>query len=80
MNAALWLVQAMPLDPGRHHILHPGAPQGSAIEWLYWLIFWILAVVYVLMILAFTRAGAKSYQYATQPLPPHRGRRRGPES
>jgi cytochrome c oxidase subunit 2 len=70
MIAALCvLAQAMPLDPGRHSILHPGAPQGSHIEWLYWVIFWIVFAVYVLMILGFTRAGAKSKSDAIYPLP-----------
>ncbi len=69
MNPVVWLAQAMPLDPGRHHVLHPAAPQGSGIEWLYWFIFWLVAIVYVLTVLAFTRAGTKSNQYATQPLP-----------
>src|SRR5205807_694066 len=70
MIAALYvLAQAMPLDPGRHSILHPGAPQGSHIEWLYWVIFWIVFAVYVLMILGFTRAGVKSRSDAIYPLP-----------
>ena len=30
------------LDPGRHNMLHPAAPQAGHIEWLYWFIFWIL--------------------------------------
>lgn len=63
------LAQAMPLDPGRHSILSPAAPQGSHIEWLYWVIFWILLVVYVLMIVGFTGAGAKSKSDAIFPLP-----------
>jgi cytochrome c oxidase subunit 2 len=63
------LAQAMPLDPGRHLVLHPGAPQGSHIEWLYWVIFWIVFAVYVVMIAAFTRAGAKSKSDAINPLP-----------
>jgi len=33
------LAQAMPLDPGRHHVLHAAAPQAGHIEWLYWVIF-----------------------------------------
>jgi len=69
MNPGGLLAQAAPLTPGRHLILHPGAPQGSHIEWLYWVIFWILAVVYVLMIVAFTRAGARSRADSIQPLP-----------
>jgi len=69
MNPVVLLAQAMPLDPGRHQVLHPGAPQGSGIESLYWLIFLIIAAVYVLTILSFTRAGTRAHQYATQPLP-----------
>jgi cytochrome c oxidase subunit 2 len=69
IRGLLLLAQAMPLEPGRHHILHPGAPQGGHIEWLYWVIFWICFVVYVLMIVGFTRAGAKSRSDAIYPLP-----------
>ena len=63
------LAQAVPLGPGPHNILHTGAPQGSHIEWLYWFIFWITFAVYVLMILGFTRAGAKSGVLSREPLP-----------
>jgi cytochrome c oxidase subunit II len=63
------LAQAVPLDPGPHNILRPGAPQGSHIAWLYWFMFWILLAVYVLMIVAFTRAGAKSRVISREPLP-----------
>jgi cytochrome c oxidase subunit 2 len=63
------LAQAGPLDPGHHHILHPGAFQGSHIEWLYWIIFWILLAVYVLTVLAFIRAGARTYSSSDRPLP-----------
>ena len=63
------LAQAMPLDPGRHHILHPAAPQAGHIEWLYWFIFWILFAVFVLMMAAFARAGAKTRVVASHPLP-----------
>ncbi|PYX43884.1 MAG: cytochrome c oxidase subunit II, partial [Acidobacteria bacterium] len=59
----------MPLDPGRHAILHPAAPQAGHIEWLYWLIFWILLAVFVLMIAGFARASAKSRVVAAHPLP-----------
>ena len=75
MNAALsltparLLAQAMPLDPGLHHMLHPGASQASHIEGLYWFIFWTLFVVFVLMIAAFVRAGAKARVVASHPLP-----------
>lgn len=64
-----WLAQAMPLDPGRHLILHPGAPQGSHIEWLYWVIFMILIAVYVLMILSFTGAGFRARASSVDPIP-----------
>ena len=63
------LAQAQVLDPGRHHVLHPAAPQAGHIEWLYWVIFWILFAVFVLMIAAFTRAGAKARVVASHPLP-----------
>src|SRR5436190_3601992 len=63
------LVQTTILDPGHHHVLHPGAPQAGHIEWLYWVIFWILFAVFVLMIAAFTRAGAKTHVVASGPLP-----------
>ena len=64
-----YLAQAAPLHPGGHVMLHPAAPQAGHIEWLYWVIFWITFVVYVLMILSFTRASAKSHTSATEPLP-----------
>jgi cytochrome c oxidase subunit 2 len=63
------LAQAMPLDPGRHHVLRPAAPQAGNIEWLYWVMFWILFAVFVLMIAAFARAGSKTHVVATHPLP-----------
>jgi len=31
--------------PGDHSILHPAGPQASNIEWLYWVIFWIVFVL-----------------------------------
>jgi cytochrome c oxidase subunit 2 len=67
--SCLYLVQAGPLDPGRHLVLHPGALQAKHIEWLYWLIFWVLLIVYILMIAGFTRAGAKARVSADRPLP-----------
>jgi cytochrome c oxidase subunit 2 len=63
------LVQAMPLDPGHHSVLHPAAPQAGHIEWLYWLIFWILFFVFVLMIAAFAGAGAKARVREDRPFP-----------
>lgn len=64
-----FLAQARPLDPGRHFILHPGAPQASHIEWFYWLLFWVLFAVFVLMTFGFARASAKNRTIAAVPLP-----------
>jgi cytochrome c oxidase subunit 2 len=63
------LAQSMPLDPGRHAVLHPVAPQAGHIEWLYWAIFWILLTVFVLMIAGFTGAGVKTRVVSDRPLP-----------
>jgi cytochrome c oxidase subunit 2 len=69
-NLALhFLAQAQALDPGRHNMLYPAAPQAGHIEWLYWFIFWILFAVFVLMIAAFTGAGAKARVVSSHPLP-----------
>jgi cytochrome c oxidase subunit 2 len=65
----VFLVQAMPLDPGHHHVLHPAAQQAGNIEWLYWTIFWVLLTVFVLMIAAFTTAGSKAHTASDHPLP-----------
>ena len=75
MNPALkfipwrFLIQAISLDPGHHHVLHPAATQAGNIEWLYWVIFGVLTAVFVLMIAGFTWAGAKTGVAATDPLP-----------
>lgn len=69
MMSPVWLAQSMPLDPGRHAVLHSAAPQARSIEWLYWFLFWILLSVFVIMIAGFTRAGAKSRVAANHPLP-----------
>src|SRR5438477_10315249 len=74
MNPALkfipWplLAQAMPLDPGHHHVLHPAAPQASNIEWLYWVLFGILTALFVLMIGGLAWAGANTGVSASHPL------------
>ncbi|HEX3820107.1 MAG TPA: cytochrome c oxidase subunit II [Candidatus Sulfotelmatobacter sp.] len=67
--AAYLAVQAKVLDPGPHSVLHSAAPQAGHIEWLYWFTFWILFAVFVLMIVAFTRASAKARVVASHPLP-----------
>jgi cytochrome c oxidase subunit 2 len=66
---ACLLSQATALDPGRHNMLHSAGPQADHIEWLYWLVFWILLAVFILMIAAFTGAGAKARVLARHPLP-----------
>lgn len=67
--ASHFLAQAKILDPGRHQVLHPAAQQAGHIEWLYWFIFWIVLAVFVLMIVAFASAGAKTRVVASGPLP-----------
>ena len=69
IGVAFALLQAKSPDPGGHNILHPVAPQASQIEWLYWTIFWILLVVYVLMIVGFTKTAVANRTAATSPLP-----------
>ena len=66
-----WALQASPTAaPGRHSALHPAAPQGRQIEWMFWLTFWICFCVYVLMIIGFTRAAHRSYaDEQERPLP-----------
>ena len=54
---------------GEHNSLHPAGPFASDIEWLYWVIFWIVFVAFVLTILAFARASAKTYSRAEEMLP-----------
>ena len=56
------IAAALLIDPGAHSMFGGASTQASHIEWLYWLIFWICFVVYVLVIAAFTRAGARNYR------------------
>lgn len=75
MNAELNFVsfrlvaQAMPVDPGHHHVLQPAAPQAGNIEWLYWVVFWILFAVFASMIAGFATATAKARVISSRPLP-----------
>jgi cytochrome c oxidase subunit 2 len=48
-------------------VLHPGAPQATYIEGLYWVIFWILFAVFVLLMVGFARA-AKNHVNSEFPL------------
>jgi cytochrome c oxidase subunit 2 len=43
-----------------HSIVSSAGPQAAKTEWLYWIIFWICFVVFVLVMLFFTRASARS--------------------
>src|SRR5581483_7102133 len=54
---------------GEHSDLQPAGPQASNIEWLYWVIFWIVLVVFVLTVLGFARAAAKSHTSSEEMLP-----------
>jgi cytochrome c oxidase subunit 2 len=68
--SALRLIQSATLGPGKHSALHAAASQGRAIEWLYWVIFWICLAVFVLMMAALTRASARAYAgEQREPLP-----------
>jgi len=60
---------AIDLDPGPHNALRPVSPQGGQIEWLFWLIFWICFIVYVLMVVGFGSAAAKSAAGTDEPPP-----------
>jgi cytochrome c oxidase subunit 2 len=55
--------------PGDHRILHAAGPQSAHIEWLYWFIFWLTFAVFVIVVIGFSRAGARSYSPARQMLP-----------
>jgi cytochrome c oxidase subunit II len=59
---AAWLV-------GGHSIFHPSGPQSANIEWLYWVIFWIVFVAFVLTILALARAAGKNWTSSREMLP-----------
>ncbi|HKR83890.1 MAG TPA: hypothetical protein VJS37_06910, partial [Terriglobales bacterium] len=54
---------------GEHNSLHPAGPFSHHIEWLYWVIFWIVFAAFVLTILAFGRASARAYDPAEEMLP-----------
>jgi cytochrome c oxidase subunit 2 len=68
--ASFLFLQSAALDPGKHSALHPAAVQGRAIEWLYWVIFWICLSVFVLMMATLTRASVRTYAGTQrEPLP-----------
>jgi cytochrome c oxidase subunit 2 len=54
---------------GEHNSLHPAGPQATDIEWLYWVIFWICFIVFVLVIVGFARASARTHTPARDMLP-----------
>ena len=49
-----------PYHPGQHSALNPASGQAAHIEWLYWLLFWILAIVFVLVMATLTAAAKKT--------------------
>ncbi|HEY6442838.1 MAG TPA: cytochrome c oxidase subunit II [Candidatus Acidoferrales bacterium] len=49
-----------PYHAGQHAALNPASGQAAHIEWLYWLLFWILAIVFVLVMATLTAAARKS--------------------
>lgn len=69
MNPAIYALVFIAGLPGDHRALHAAGPQAANIEWLYWVIFWILLVVYVLVVLGFTHAAKRAYTPAHEMLP-----------
>ena len=69
LSALIHQTGATDLDPGPHNALRPVSPQGGQIEWLFWLIFWICFIVYVLMVVGFGSAAAKSAAGTDEPPP-----------
>lgn len=62
-------IAILALLQGEHNSLHPAGPFSHDIEWLYWAIFWIVFIAFVLTILAFARASAKTYSRSEEMLP-----------
>ncbi|HZQ25687.1 MAG TPA: cytochrome c oxidase subunit II [Terriglobales bacterium] len=60
---AIWALQ------GRHSALHAAGPDASNIEWLFWVIFFIILAAFILVILGFARAAARTYTSAREMLP-----------
>jgi cytochrome c oxidase subunit II len=64
-STSAWLA----MQVGDHSDFNPAGPQASNIEWLYWVIFWIVLGAFVLTIIAFARASARSHTSSTEMLP-----------
>src|SRR5258708_25789615 len=69
LRALSYQTGATDFDPGPHNALRPVSPQGGQIEWLFWLIFWICFIVYILMVVGFGSAAAKSAAGTDEPPP-----------
>src|SRR5437660_6661157 len=54
---------------GNQSVMRPVSEQASRIESLYWIIFWICLVAFVLTMLAFARASARSAVHSAEPAP-----------
>jgi cytochrome c oxidase subunit 2 len=63
------IAAAMAFFQGEHNSLHPAGPFSHHIEWLYWVIFWIVTAAFVLTIVAFARASARTYSRSEDMLP-----------
>jgi cytochrome c oxidase subunit II len=55
-------------EPPNQSILHPVSPQGHAIDWLYWVIFWICFTVFVLMVFFLMRGASRAYLGGKPPM------------
>lgn len=62
-------VSAAAVSHAQQSMLKSAGPQAANVEWLYWTIFWIALVVYILVILAFTRAATRHRVRQAEPIP-----------
>ena len=68
-SGLVWICGSATLSDAQGSILRPAGAQAGNIEWLYWAIFWIAFVVYVLVVLAFTRAATRNRVREKEPAP-----------
>ncbi len=60
-HVAFLFLQAQLSGPGPHSLVHPKGPQGSSIEHLFWIIFLITLAVFILVMIGFSTASARTY-------------------
>jgi cytochrome c oxidase subunit II len=58
-----------------HHILAPGSPDAAAIEWLWWVLFWVSVVVFVVVLAGWSYALFRRRPAHGQPEPEGRSLR-----